>query len=473
MHQHTPSAAATRLDTSAIAAFAAGLRGQAIVPGDPDYDRARAVWNAMIDKRPALIVRCAGVADVVASVSLARAHGLTLAVRGGGHNVAGTAVCDGGIVIDLCPMRAVQVDPERRAVWAQGGSTWGDVDRETQAFGLAVPGGVVSETGIAGLTLSGGYSNQRRAHGMTIDNLTACEIVTADGRYLRASESEHPDLFWALRGGGGNFGVVTAFEYLAHPHGPEVAYAQVMYPVADARLILARWRDLLRDAPDAITSDAAFWAFPAVPEVPAEMHGVPFLLIAAHYAGPVHEGERALAPLRELGTPMVDQSGVAPYLALQSALDGLVPAGNRYYWKGLYLDRLDDEAIELVAERALANPSPLGPVVVRRLGGALARVPADATAFGDRSAPYHLSIDASWASPDDDGRNIAWARSFWEAAKRFSSGQVYFNFAGSLEEGEEALRTSFGRNYERLVEVKTAYDPENLFRLNPNIVPQP
>ena len=427
----------------------------------------------MIDKRPALIVMCAGVADVVAAVNLAREHDLLVAVRGGGHNVAGTAVGDGAIVIDLSMMRGVRVDPERRTVWAQGGCTWGDVDRETQPFGLAVPGGVVSETGIAGLTLSGGYSSQRRAHGMSIDNLVACEIVTADGRYLRASEDEHADLFWALRGGGGNFGVVTAFEYRAHPHGPRVYELKVFYPVEQARQILAGWRDAIEGAADEITADAVFWAFPAVPEIPAEMHGVPFVLVTGTYAGPVEEGEEALRPLRELGTPLLDASGVVDYLDLQSSLDAFVPAGRRYYWKGLYLDRLDDEAIELIAERSLAAPSPLGPVVVRQLGGAMGRVPAEATAFGDRSAPFHLSIDASWIAVEDDERNIEWARSFWTASQRFSSGQVYFNFAGLLEEGDAAIRTSYGRNYERLVDVKTAYDPENLFRLNPNIAPRP
>lgn len=472
-----PSTVTTRSGTQVtdeqITALAAGLRGRAIVPGDAGYDDARRVWNGMIDRRPRVIVRCAGVADVVAAVRFAREHELLVAVRGGGHNVAGTAVADDAVVIDLSPMRGVRVDAERRTVWAQGGCTWGDLDRETQPFGLAVPGGVVSETGIAGLTLSGGYSNQRRAHGMTIDNLVACDIVTADGRYLRASADEHPDLFWALRGGGGNFGVVTAFEYRAHPLGPEVYRAQVIYPVDQARRVLAGWREALRDAPDAVTGDAVFWAFPPAPEVPQELHGMPFLLAAGTYAGPVDEGERALRPLRELGTPLVDQSGVMPYLALQSALDPLVPAGNRYYWKGLYLDHLDDAAVELIAERAAAAPSRMGPVVIRQLGGAMARVPADATAFGDRSAPFHLSIDAAWADPADDAPNIAWARSFWQDAQRFSSGQVYFNFAGMLEEGEAALRTSFGRNYARLVDVKTAYDPGNLFRLNPNIAPRP
>jgi FAD/FMN-containing dehydrogenase len=454
------------------AALAARLRGRVVTPASRDYDAMRRVWNGLIDRRPHLIVMCAGVADVVAAVEFAREHELRVSVRGGGHNVAGTAIADGGIVIDLSLMRGVRVDPERRTVWAQGGCTWGDVDRETQPFGLAVPGGVVSETGIAGLTLSGGYSGQRRAHGMSIDNLVACELVTADGRYLRAGEDEHPDLFWALRGGGGNFGVVTAFEYRAHPLGPDVYLAQTFYPLEQAKEVLTGWRDAIDGAPDEVTSDAAFWAFPALPEIPEEMHGVRFVVVQARYAGPADEGEKVLRPLRELGTPLLDASRVDPYLALQSAFDAFVPSGRRYYWKGLYLNGLDDAAIDLITEHSLAKPSSDTLVMLRQLGGAMGRVPAEATAFGDRSAPFHLSIDSTWDAPEGDAGNISWTRAFWSDAQRFSSGQVYFNFAGLLEEGEAAVRSSFGRNYERLVDVKTAYDPDNVFRLNPNIAPR-
>jgi FAD/FMN-containing dehydrogenase len=456
---------------ASVATLAAGLRGRVITRSDADFDAARRVWNGMVDKRPLLIVMCAGVADVVAAVNFVRKHELSVAVRGGGHNVAGTAVVDDGVVIDLSLMRGVRVDPERRTAWAQGGCTWADVDRETQAFGLAVPGGVVSETGIAGLTLSGGYSNQRRAHGMTIDNLVACELVTADGRYLRASDDEHPDLFWALRGGGGNFGVVTAFEYRAHPLGPAVYEAQVYYPVEQAREILAGWRDAIDGARDEITATAGFWSLPAAAEIPAELHE-PFFFVVAKYAGAVDEAERALQPLRKLGTPLLDASGAYEYVQAQAALDPFFPAGRRYYWKGLYLNALEDGAIDLITERSLATPSASTLVVVRQLGGAIARVPAEATAFGDRSAPFHLSVDATWDDPSADAANIDWARSFWTDAQRFSDGQVYFNFAGLLEEGGEAVRTSFGRNYERLVDVKTAYDPDNLFRLNANIEPR-
>ena len=448
------------------------LRGRVIRPGDHDYDEARRVWNGMIDRHPALIARCADVTDVVAAVHHAREHDLPLAVRGGGHNVSGTAVCDDGIVIDLSPMREVRVDPERRTVWAQGGCTWGDVDRATQPYGLAVAGGVVSETGIAGLTLAGGYSYQRRTHGMSIDNVVGFEIVTADGRHLRASADDHPDLYWALRGGGGNFGVVTAFEYRAQPLGPEVHHALVFYPAERGAELMAAWRDAVEGGPDEVTSEAGFWSFPAAPEIPVEMHGMPFFFASGLYAGPPDEGERALRPLRELAEPLMDGSATTTYLELQSSLDAFFPAGRRYYWKGRYLDRLDGEGIDLIAERAAMKPSPMSLIIVRQLGGAIARVPADATAFGDRSAPFHLSVDSTWESPEHDEENIAWTRAFYEDARRFSSGQVYFNFAGLLEEGEAAVRESYGQNLERLVDVKTAYDPENAFRFNANITPR-
>lgn len=455
-----------------VGELADGLRGRVVVPGDADYEAARRVWNGMIDRRPAMIVMCAGVGDVMAAVTYARDHGLPMAVRGGGHNVAGTAVADGAVVVDVSGMRGVRVDPARGTVWAQAGCTWADVDRETQPFGLAVPGGVVSATGIAGLTLSGGLSGQRRAHGMTIDNLVGCDIVTADGRLLHASADEHPELFWALRGGGGNFGVVTAFEYRAHRHGPEIFVTKVFYPVERGRQVLARWRDAVRGMPESVTSEAVYWTFPAVPDVPEPMHHAPVLVVIANVVGPVAEAEALTRPLRELAEPIVDASGPTTYLEEQRALDPLFGAGRRYYWKGLYLDALGDDAIDVITERALQSPSPHSPIVVRHLGGAMGRVPAEATAFGDRSAPFHLSVDATWDDPDEDALNVLWTQEFIAAAQRFSSGKLYLNFAGMLEEGDAALRTTFGRNYARLVDVKTAYDPVNVFRFNPNIAPR-
>jgi FAD/FMN-containing dehydrogenase len=357
-------------------------------------------------------------------------------------------------------------------VRAEAGATWGDVDRATQPYGLAVPGGVVSTTGIAGLTLSGGLSWQRRRDGMTIDNLLAAELVTADGRVVRASASENPDLFWALKGGGGNFGVVTSFEYQARALGPEVYAAQVVYSFEQARTVLAGWRDALAGAPDEISSDADLWSLPASPDVPVELHGSPVVIVEGVYAGPADEGERALDPLRRLGEPVVDESGRLPYLELQSKLDALAPAGLRYYWKALYVDGLGDDLIELLVARAAERPSALGPVVIRQLGGALARVPATATAFGDRSAPFNVSVDAIWEDPADDQANVQWTRNVWQELHRYSTGQAYLNFPGQLEEGEQLLRASYGANYQRLEAVKTLYDPTNLFRVNHNIAPR-
>jgi FAD/FMN-containing dehydrogenase len=426
----------------------------------------------MIDRSPAVIARCAAVDDVVACVEFAAENGLLVAVRGGGHNVAGTGVCDGGLVIDMSRLREVRVDPETRTVVAQAGATWGDVDRATQPYGLAVPGGVVSTTGIAGLTLSGGLSWHRRRDGMTIDNLVAAELVTSDGRVVRASATENADLLWALKGGGGNFGVVTSFEYRAQPLGPDVYSVQAVYPFEQAREVLAGWRDALADSPDEISSDADLWSLPAAPDVPAELHGAPVAIVEAVYAGPADEGERALEPLRHLGEPIVDESGRLPFLELQTKLDDLAPPGLRYYWKALYVDGLDDELIDLLVARADERPSAMGPVVIRQLGGAIARVPATATAFGDRSAPFNVSVDSIWEDADDDDANVAWTQQVWQELHGFSSGQAYLNFAGQLEEGEQLLRASYGDNYERLVAVKTLYDPTNLFRVNHNIAPR-
>ena len=453
-------------------ALAARFQGELVRPGSPGYDEARAVWNGMIDRTPAMIARCATLEDVVACVNLAREQKLLLAVRGGGHNVAGTGVCDGGLVIDMSPMREVSVDPESAIVRAEAGATWADVDRVTQPHGLAVPGGVVSSTGIAGLTLSGGLSWQRRRDGMTIDNLLAAELVTADGEVVRASATENPDLLWALKGGGGNFGVVTSFEYQAHPLGPEVYATQVAYPLDQAAEVLAGWRDALAGAADEITSDADLWSLPADPELPPELHGAPVVIVEAVYAGPPDEGEAALEPLRRLGKPLVDETGPLPFLELQSKLDALAPAGLRYYWKALFVDDLGDDLIELLVARAAERPSTMGPVVIRRLGGALARVPTTATAFGDRSAPFNVSVDAIWEDPADDAANVDWTREVWQELHEFSSGQAYLNFPGQLEEGEQLLRQSYGANYERLVDIKTVYDPTNLFRVNHNITPR-
>ena len=447
------------------------LAGELVTPDHAEYDGARRVWNGMIDKRPALIVRCAGVGDVVAALRFADETGLPLAVRGGGHNVAGTAVVDDGVVIDLSPMRAVRADLARGTVHVQGGATWADVDRVTAPLGLATPGGVVSETGVAGLARSGGVSSQRRRDGMTIDNLVSAHVVLADGRYVRAAADEHPDLFWALRGGGGNFGVVTSFELKLHPLGPEVFSLNVAYPIEDAAAVLAGWRDAVAGAPDEINSAWFMWTFPVVPELPEQLRGRAYVGIDGMYAGDPDEGERVMRGLRELSTPLIDASGPMSYLDAQSELDAYFPAGLRYYWKALYLDELSDAAVDATVSWSNTRRSERALIVMRHCGGAISRVEPEATAFGDRSSEWMLSIDSTWDDPADDERNITWTRAYWDDMHRFSSGKTYFNFPGLLEEGAAAVESSYGSGHERLARVKRAYDPANRFRLNQNIRP--
>jgi FAD/FMN-containing dehydrogenase len=451
--------------------FDAGIQGEVLRPGDGGYDAARRVWNGMIDRRPALIVRCAGSADAVAAVNLARERGLPLAVRGGGHNVAGSAVCDGGIVVDLSAMNGVRVDPERRTVRVEGGARLGDVDRATQAFNLAVPVGVVSRTGIAGLALHGGLGFLTRKHGLTSDNLVSAEVVTADGQVLTVDTQHHADLYWALRGGGGNFGVVTAFEFRLHPVGPEVWMAIVMYPVEKAQKVLSVFRELMAQAPDELMAVAIFWNAPTEEFVPEEFRGAPVIVLAACHSGPFEDGERAIQPFREIDTPAVDLSGPMPFVAAQQAFDADYPDGRRYYWKSTYLRHLDDDVVQALAGHAAARPSQLTSLDVWALGGAMGRVPSDETAFARRDAPFLLGIEANWDDPAADEANIAWAREVYRDAQRFSPGGAYLNFPGFGEEGATLVRSSYGGNYDRLAAIKAKYDPNNLFRVNLNIAP--
>lgn len=460
------------LDSTAIDALAGDVRGDVIQPGDAAYDEARRVWNGMIDRRPALVARCHGLADVVACVRFASDHHLLLAVRGGGHNVAGFGTCDGGLVIDLSAMRGVRVDPERRTVRADGGATWADLDRETQVFGLAAPGGIHSATGIAGLTLGGGQGWLRRTHGMSCDNLISAEVVTADGRVLVASETENADLFWALRGGGGNFGVVTSFEYRLHPVGPMVAFAGPVYPVEQSARVMAGFRDFAAGAPDEINASATWWSIPAVPGFPTEVHGRDVLILGAMYAGPPTEGEALLMPLRRFAEPILDLSTALPFTALQQLFDPFFPRGEqRHYWKSLYLTSLDSEVVDEIAAWVERRPSPMSMTGVWALGGALGRVAPDTTAAGERDAPFLLEILANWAQPEDTERNVAWARNFFAAMERFGTGKVNLNFPG-LGEDPRFVRAAVGRSYGRLAALKRTYDPTNLFRLNQNIDPR-
>lgn len=449
----------------------AGARGEVLTPDDPGYDDARRIWNGMHDRHPALIVRCTGTADVVAAVNVARENELLVSVRGGGHNVAGNAVADRGMMIDLSPMRGIHVDPARRVARAQPGVTWGELDRETQLHSLLTPGGQVSTTGIAGYTLSGGMGMLHRKYGLTCDNLISAEVVTADGNVVTASEAEHPDLFWAIRGGGGNFGVVTSFEFRLYEYGPEAVTATTIYPADRGVDILRKWRAYTASAPDEVTSLAALWTLPPFPNVPAELHGTPIIIVHALYAGPVEAGQRIMQPLRELGEPILDMSDVGPYTRFQSAFDVFYPDGGLYYWKSLSLEDLTDAFIDQSIQLLYDRPSPETLLMIRRLGGAISRVPGDATAFANRGAAYNMSVDAKWSDPAESEENISWTRDAWDKLSELSGGEVYLNFAGFDEDSDALARSGFGGNYERLRSVKQQYDPTNLFRMNVNITP--
>jgi FAD/FMN-containing dehydrogenase len=394
-----------------------------------------------------------------------------LSVKGGGHNVAGNAVNDGGLVIDLSQMRGVHVEPSTQTVRAQGGALWGDCDREAQLFGLAVPGGVVSTTGIAGLTLHGGVGHLRRKHGLSIDSLLSVDIVTADGRLRRASATENEDLFWAVRGAGSNFGVVTSFEFRAHPVGPMVMVGAVFYPQEAARDVLPAWRDYMASAPEELSSLAFFWNVPPGEPFPSEHHGKPVLILAGVYSGSVEDGEPVVQPLRELAQPLIDLSGPWPWLGLQSGFDALFPSGDLRYWKSRAFAALPEEAIEEIAEWAARRPTPLTDITIWHHGGAMSRVDERATAYAGRDAPFLVTGEVSWTDPAQSDEAIKWGRDFWAAMGRHSTGGLYLNFPGLGEEKEELVKAGYGANYERLAVLKAKYDPDNLFRMNLNITP--
>ena len=448
-------------EAALIEALRSSLRGEVIDRAHPAYDGVRRVWNGLIDRRPAAIARCAGADDVAAAVGVARKHRPLVSVRGGGHQVAGSAVCDEGLVIDLSAMRDVSVDPDARIARVAGGAKWADVDRATQAFGLATPGGEVSATGVAGLTLGGGIGATMRAYGLACDNLRSVEIVTADGELRTASRDEHANLFWALRGGGRGLGVVTSFEFELHPLGPEVTSALVLYPYEDAERVLRAWRDYAPTAPDEVTPEIALWSIPPLPELPEELHGASVVFVAGVYAGPPEDAAPVLAPLHQLGTPLADLSGTAPYVEAQSALDDFFPAGGRYFWKSHFLDELSDEAIATILARDAARPTPQSALYIRTLGGAVARVGTDETAFAHRSAGFNLSVDAIWSEPALDEAAIAWARSSWDALRPHATGGIYLNFAGLVEDG--VYEAALGTHAERVETIRRTYDPDGLF----------
>ncbi|MCA0320878.1 MAG: FAD-binding oxidoreductase [Proteobacteria bacterium] len=452
-----------------VEAIGAGLRGTILEEGDAAYDVARTVWNAAIDRKPGLIVRCAGTADVISAVRFARDNRLLVAVRGGGHNIAGNAVCDDGLMIDLSPMKSVRVDPDARRMWVEPGATLADVDREAQAFGLAVPTGINSTTGIAGLTLGGGFGWITRKYGLTIDSLVSADVVTADGAFLHANARENPDLFWALRGGGGNFGIVTAFEFKLHPVGPQVLAGLVVHPFEDAATLLAEYRRVVASVPDELTCWVVLRQAPPLPFLPTEWHGREIMALAMCHCGSIEDGEKATRELRALGRPIADVVAPVPFAAWQQAFDPLLAPGARNYWKSHDFIELSDAAIGLVTGAIRELPGPECEIFIGHVGGAAGRVAVGATAFPQRDAHFVMNVHARWRDPAMDGICTGWARGLFEAAKPLSAGTAYVNFMPGDEAGR--VEAAYGENYRRLAAIKRQYDPSNLFRMNQNILP--
>ena len=458
----TATGADAVLTEAEVAAFKAGLCGPLLRPGEARYEESRHVWNGLIDRRPALIARCTGVADVIQCVQLARTHALLVSVRGGGHNVPGNAVCDGGLMIDLSLLKGIRVDPTGQTVRAEGGVTWREFDQETQAFGLATTGGAVSDTGIAGLTLGGGLGWLAGAYGLACDNLVSVDLVTAEGQLQTVSADDHPELFWGVRGGGGNFGVVTSFEYRLHPVGPVLA-GRVLYPFSQATEVLKLYRDFSATLPDAVNTIGGLTTAP---------DGSKVVAILVCYHGPLAAGERVLRPLRTHGSPLVDEIRPRPYREVQTLLDAASPRGRRYYVKAAFVEAISDVAIETLVGHFAAVPSPFSLIAFQQLGNAARRVSPGATAFYHRGAMYEWFAQAAWPDPADDARNIRWARAVAEAMLPLTTGRGYVNHLGpEAVEGMEPIRAAYGPSYDRLVALKNRYDPTNLFRLNPNLKP--
>ncbi|HEX4824345.1 MAG TPA: FAD-binding oxidoreductase [Candidatus Polarisedimenticolaceae bacterium] len=451
-------------------AFRRSLRGTLALPGEDGYDEARTLWNAMIDRRPAAIVRAATAEDVVETVKLAARHDLLLAVRGGGHNIAGNAVCDGGLMLDLSLMRGVKVDRSARTATVEPGARLSDLDKATQEFGLATPVGINSTTGVSGLILGGGFGWLSRKHGLSIDNLVSADVVTSSGTLVRATATENPDLFWAIRGGGGNFGVVTSFTMKLHPVGPEVLAGLIVHPFADAKRVLHEYRKAVASAPDELTCWVVMRKAPPLPFLPPEVHGTEVVVLALCYAGDVEAGKKAVAPFQAIGKPIADVVGPSPYAGWQTAFDPLLTPGERNYWKSHDFTALTDEALDAMLTAVKTLPTPACEIFLASMGGAINRVAADATAYPHRSVEFIMNVHVRWSDAKDDARCVAWGRGVYETMAPFATGGVYVNFMP----GDEAARVrggAYGPNYERLARLKTKYDPKNLFRLNQNVAP--
>jgi FAD/FMN-containing dehydrogenase len=457
------------LNAAALQAFKAAFKGQVLTAEDASFEDTRKIWNAMIDRRPGLIARCTGTADVVQAVRFARQHGLLSSVRGGGHNIAGLAVCEGGLMIDLSLLRGVWVDATRQVAQAQAGCTLGDVDRETQLHGLAAVLGFVSATGIAGLTVGGGFGYLTRSHGWTCDNVVSMEVVTAAAQVLRVSENENAELFWALRGGGGNFGIVTSFEYKLFPVGPEILGGAIAWRGEDTQQVLDAYREFSTKAPRELTTVAVLRKAPPAPWLPKEVHGQPIVALFVCYSGKAEDGEALLAPLRKLGQPVADVVMRRPYAQMQSLLDATQPKGRRYYWKSHYLAGIDGRMIDLASEHASRIRSPHSAILLFQIQGALNERPAGYSPAGNRNAAYVLNIAGSWESADDDAVNVAWARECFEATRSGSTGGTYINFL-TEEEGRDRIEAAYSQaDLVKLAALKHRYDPENLFRHTKNV----
>jgi FAD/FMN-containing dehydrogenase len=457
------------LDDAAVDELRASFRGEVLGSADAGYEEHRKIWNGSIDRRPGLIARCAGVADVRAAVRFGREHGSTVAVRGGGHSFPGLSVCDDGLLIDLGPMKGVRVDPEAGTARAQAGVLLGELDRETQTFGMAVPAGIVTTTGLAGLTLGGGIGWIMRKHGLTIDNLVSVDVVTADGEFVKASENENADLFWGIRGGGGNFGIVTDFEFRLHLLGPQVMAGPVFWPMEDAPEVLRFYRDWIADCPDELMTIVVQRRAPALPVVPPELVGKHVVAVAACYAGPVEDGERVLAPLKRFGNPVLDLCMPKPFLAHQAMFDPSFRRGWWYYVRSCDVAELTDDVIDIVVEHGLRISSPLTSIALWQMGGAVARVGENETAFNGRNAGFTFNINGNSETADGFDAERQWARDYWSALEPYHT-SVYVNFL--MEEGEERVRQAYGEEkYDRLKALKRTYDSTNFFRLNQNITP--
>ena len=443
------------------------VKGRIVLPDDPNYNKVREIWNAMIDRRPAVIVQCAAADDVLHTISYARENGLELSIRGGGHNIAGSALCDNGVLIDLSNMKSISVDAQKRCAYVEPGATLGDFDKAVQAHGLATPTGINSTTGIAGLTLGGGFGWLTRKYGMSIDNLVSADMVTADGRKMHVSEDENADLFWAIRGGGGNFGVVTRFEFALYPVGPEILAGLLVFPLSQAKQVLQKYREFVKSAPVELNIWAVLRKAPPLPFLPENVHGKEVIVLAVFYAGDTKEGEKLIDPLRGFGDPYGEHIGAMPYAQWQQAFDPLLTPGARNYWKSHNFTQLSDDALDSIIEFAGKLPSPQCEIFVGLIAGIANRVPSDAMAYGHRDAKFVLNVHGRWDEAAQDKNCIAWARAFFEASKPYASAGAYVNFMTGDE--SDRVAAAYGENYSRLKEIKKKYDPENIFHNNQNI----